>query len=350
MANPTFRQVESWRWILAHWLSMAGMQLSRWWLDKSNVPPGYWLFGAAVRVPFSEEDEHWLRAALADHPEALDFRRQLSYRRFLRRERGTQLAGGAGPGDGERPAWNHLFRPGAADVPWTLPSEPHPNRPFRCMGVAEFKRRLAAMLGYEGARVHSWREQHPDFFRQTTMVVFYVVAPFAAAASWRLEGGGLSRADYVRGHPSSASEELAGPAAVADAAAQTDPNDSVPRGVVIEAAANVQAERVNAGRPMSTAAELRAERRAWRRTFRKRPRSANRWDRPYAPPGEWPPDLPSDMEGWSGSGGGSQAEESSVEDDFRAEPTSGTTPKPAIPPGFGRSGEGPSDLPPGFGG
>ena len=117
MANPTFRQVESWRWVLAHWLSMAGMQLSRWWLDKSNVPPGYWLFRVGVRVSFSEEDEPWLRAALADHPEALDFRQQLSHRHFLRRERGTQLTGGARPGDGERPAWNHLFRPGAADVP-----------------------------------------------------------------------------------------------------------------------------------------------------------------------------------------------------------------------------------------
>ena len=104
-------------------------------------------------------------------------------------------------------------------MPWALPRESHPNRPFRCMGVAEFKRCLAAMLGYEGARIHSWREQDPNFFRQTTLVILYIAAPFAAAASWRMEGGGLSWAEYVRKHPSSAMEELAEPVATVDAAA-----------------------------------------------------------------------------------------------------------------------------------
>lgn len=39
-----------------------------------------------------------------------------------------------------------------------------------------------------------------------------------------------------------------------------------------------------------------------------------------------------------------------MNDDFRAEHTSNATPTPESPPGFGRGGEGPSDLLPGFGG
>lgn len=173
-------------------------------------------------------------------------------------------------------------------------------------------------------------------------------------------------------------DELAEPVTTVDAAIQTEQDDLVPRGVVIKAAAKVQAGRVNAGWPMCMGVELRAERRAWRRAFRKRPRNGRGRDQPDVPLGVRPwradaevraveecierlsqlafpleegaHDLPNDLEDWHGSRSGSQAEESSVNDDFRAEPAGNATPTPAIPPGFGRGGEGPSDLPPGFGG
>ena len=103
-----------------------------------------------------------------------------------------------------------------------------------------------------------------------------------------MEGGGLSRANYVRGHLSSAMDELAEPVTTADATVQTERDDSVPRGVIIEAAAKVQADRVNAGWPMCTAAELRAEGRAWQSFFRKRPRSGRGHDQPECPLGVRP--------------------------------------------------------------
>ena len=89
MASPTFRQVESWRWVIAQWLSLASFQLSCWWLDKGDVLLGCWLSGAGVHVPFSETNELWLRSALEGYPDVDDYRRQLCCRRFMHRNKVT---------------------------------------------------------------------------------------------------------------------------------------------------------------------------------------------------------------------------------------------------------------------
>lgn len=115
----------------------------------------------------------------------------------MRREKATQLMGGVRLEEDERLAWNPRFRPGAAQEPWSLPRESDPHRPFRCMGMDEFQRRLATMLSREGARIYLWRGREPNFLRQTTLVIFYVAAPHASEESWCLEGGGLTRAAYV---------------------------------------------------------------------------------------------------------------------------------------------------------
>ena len=109
MVSPTFCQVESWRWVVAQWLSLAGFKLRRWWLDKGDVPPGCWLFEAGICVPFNEVDQLWLQGTLEGHPNADDYHRQLRCWRFMRHDKTTQLMGGVRPGEDERPTWNPAF-------------------------------------------------------------------------------------------------------------------------------------------------------------------------------------------------------------------------------------------------
>lgn len=56
--------------------------------------PGFWLFGAGVRIPFGEDDEPWWQDALESHPDMIHYQRQLCCQLFTRREKAMQLLGG----------------------------------------------------------------------------------------------------------------------------------------------------------------------------------------------------------------------------------------------------------------
>ena len=193
--QPTMRTVESWRWVVANWLALAGFQLRSWWLEAAEEPGGHWRFGAAVRIPFGEGDEAMLQYALEQHADAPRFRMQRDRRRASTRDMATQL-GEATP-EGGRPSWNPLFRPDTVHEPRKPSQERDFSRPYRNMGVVEFQRRLANMLAREGAHVCAWQSREPDFMLRTTMLTFFVAVPYGSEEAWRAEGGGMSREAYV---------------------------------------------------------------------------------------------------------------------------------------------------------
>ena len=222
-----------------------------------------------MRVPFGEGDEAMLRFALEGHDDAPRFRSQRTCFLFYHQDRGTQLGA---PVTDRGTAWNPFWRPDVACEPQRS-IRPHDlTRPYPNMGVTEFQRRLTTMLRKEGAGISAWSDWEPDFVKRSTLLTFFVAAPFGCDTEWQVEGRGESRATFAQTHPSCSLEVLEVAPAKVDASTQTESSFGVPIGLAILDAARVRVERMELGLPADLKIELDCEQRAWERALAQKPK------------------------------------------------------------------------------
>lgn len=292
MAITTFRQVESWRFLVEQWLATSAIWLSQWWIERADVGNNSWVFGMTLVVPFSLEDANWLQYLRESGEDAERYSLQETWRNAHYRDAAMEVEPAIRLVVDERPSWNPWYRPEARDEPWLMAVvRQSATQAYHGMGIMALRNRLRAVLEREGACIDAWQSCIPDFASRIVRISADVRAPFSDRRVWQAEGRGLSRGEYAARHPSNATRELP-PPQTHDVSVGTDVDPSVLLSEAFDAASREVRARINRGEPAQTHIEACAEARAWMRERRRRHRGQNNADDPRSDGERSNPALP----------------------------------------------------------
>ena len=209
MAEPGSTQVTHWRIIFRQWFAAMGAWLPLWALvGAGNRQEGYWTFQGTAWLPFAPADFPILSRALA-HPgrEGEDALGGMAWRELLFCDATTQCGCAAAVWLGPLHGFDGAQRP-ERGFEWScvLGSlmeffRPSPDA-FQGMGAELCSRRLKEFVERTlGGFLPLDANYRIDFSKRRIKLYFEALLPFSSENSWRFEGRGLARREYVDAHP-----------------------------------------------------------------------------------------------------------------------------------------------------